>query len=131
LIVTDVQVCRIQCFVINWWVLFLEIKFIAVTRLYECSVCVCVRAHTAVVFEATWSVYTQLCFRVLQKYVFEILRFGCGAAEVLRYYSLSQGDWYPMFRLVFKGSGVLGRFDPVTCGSCSPRRLRLLFGERV
>jgi len=70
-------------------------------------------------------------FRVLHKYVVEFLRFGCGAVEVLGYHFLSQDDWYPSFRLVFKGSGVLGRFDPVTCGSSSPRLLRLLFGERL
>ena len=38
---------------------------------------------------------------------------------------------YPTFRLVFKGSGVLERFDPVTCGNSSLRLQRLLFGERL
>jgi hypothetical protein len=87
--------------------------------------------QTAAVFEATWSAHTQLWFGALRKYVVAFLRFGCGAAEVLGYQSLSLGDWFPTFRIIFKGSGVLGRFDPVTCETSFPRLLRLLFDERL
>jgi hypothetical protein len=87
--------------------------------------------QTAAVFEATWSAHTQLWFGVLRKYGVEFLKFGCGAVEVLGYHSPSLADWYLTFRFVFKGSDVLGRFDPVTCGIPSPRLLRLLSGERL